>query len=318
MQELYPPIGPRAQGMLDVGDGHRLFCESAGNPAGKPVVVLHGGPGSGVAPMMRRHFDPEAYRIILFDQRGAGRSTPAVADAGSDLSANTLWHLVADMEKLREKLGIDRWQLFGGSWGATLALAYAETHPHRVSEIVLRGAFTARKRELDWLYRGGAGNLYPAEWDAFLAPVPAGLRADPLAAYRELVFHPEREVRERAALAWSAWEGAIVSVVPQAAFRAGYGDPRFALTFAKLALHYFSHDVWLDEGQLIRDAGKLAGIPGVIVQGRFDAVCPPVTAYDLHHAWPGSRLHLAEGAGHAADEPGVLAHLRAATDGFRG
>jgi proline iminopeptidase len=317
MQELYPPIGPRAQGMLDVGDGQRLFCESAGNPAGKPVVVLHGGPGSGIAPMMRRHFDPEVYRIILFDQRGAGRSTPAVTGAGTDLSANTLWHLVADMEKIREKLGIERWQLFGGSWGVTLALAYAETHPHRVSEIVLRGVFTARERELDWLYRGGAGYLYPAEWDAFLAPIPAERRADPLAAYHELVRHPERAVRERAAVAWSAWEGAIVSVVPQAAFRAGYSDPGFALTFARLALHYFSHGAWLDEGQLIRDAGKLAGIPGVIVQGRFDAVCPPVTAYELHHAWPGSQLHLVEGAGHAVDEPGILAHLRAATDSFR-
>jgi proline iminopeptidase len=318
MDELYPPIGPHAAGMLDVGDGHRIYCESAGNPRGKPVVVLHGGPGSGIAPMSRRHFDPDVYRVILFDQRGAGRSTPSITDPDVDLSANTLWHLVADMEKLRERLEIERWSLFGGSWGTTLALAYAETHPERVSEIVLRGVFTARQSEVDWIYRGGASNLFPAEWDDYLSQLPAPRRHDPLAMYHELVYHQEPAVRQHAAIAWSAWEGAIVSMVPQAGFRKEYADPKFALPFARIALHYFTHGSWLEDGQLIRDAGKLRGIPGVIVQGRYDAVCPPVTAYQLHRAWPGSRLELLDRAGHAVSETGVLAALRSATDGFRG
>jgi len=314
MEELYPPLEPRAEGMLDVGDGHRIRCQAAGNPAGKPVVVLHGGPGSGITPMARRHFDPDAYRIILFDQRGAGWSTPG---ADVDLSANTLWHLVADMELLRKTLEIERWQLFGGSWGATLALAYAQAHPERVTEIILRGVFTVRQSELDWIYRGGAAHLFPAEWEEFLAPVPEDRRADPLSAYGDLLNHQDRTVRESAAIAWSTWEGATVSLYPQASFVRQYSDPKFALTFARLAVHYFTHGAWLEDGQLIRDAGKLAGIPGVIVQGRYDAVCPPITAYQLHRTWPGSELKLTEGAGHAVNDPGILAALRAATDSFR-
>ncbi|MGW4528532.1 prolyl aminopeptidase [Amycolatopsis sp. NPDC004378] len=313
MDELYPPVPLRAEGFLDVGDGHRIRCQEAGDPAGKPVVVLHGGPGSGIAPMAARHFDPAAYRIVLFDQRGSGRSTPGA----DDLGANTLWHLVSDMEVLRERLGIDRWQLFGGSWGATLALAYAETHPSRVSEIILRGVFTVRRSELDWIYRGGAANLFPREWEAFLAPIPPDRRDDPLAAYATLLDDPDEGVRNRAAVAWSTWEGATVSVRPHESFLRQYADPEFALTFARLAVHYFSHGAWLEDGQLIRDAGKLADIPGTIVQGRYDAVCPPVTAYELHRAWPGSVLNLLEGAGHAVTDPGVLAALRAATDSFR-
>ncbi|MDT7802056.1 MAG: proline iminopeptidase [Actinomycetota bacterium] len=311
MDELYPPLPARAEGFLDVGDGHRIRCQEAGNPDGKPVVVLHGGPGSGIAPMARRHFDPEAYRIVLFDQRGAGQSTPGAAD----LTANTLWHLVSDMEALRERLGIGRWQLFGGSWGATLALAYAETHPSRVSEIILRGVFTVRQSELDWIYRGGAANLFPREWEAFLAPIPEDRRDDPLTAYGDLLA--DARVRDQAAVAWSRWEGATVSLFPQESFVQQYAEPAFAMTFARLAVHYFTHGAWLEEGQLIRDAGKLAGIPGVIVQGRYDAVCPPATAYELHRAWPGSELKLIEGAGHAVTDPGVLAALRAATDSFR-
>ncbi|HEV7978429.1 prolyl aminopeptidase [Amycolatopsis sp.] len=317
MDELYPPISPHAAGMLDVGDGHRIYCEQAGNPDGKPVVVLHGGPGAGVAPLSRQHFDPDVYRVILFDQRGAGKSTPSITDPDVDLSANTLWHLVGDMEKIREKLEIERWQLFGGSWGSTLALAYAETHPERVAEIVLRGVFTARQSEIDWLYRGGASHLFPAEWADYLAPIPRERRDDPLAAYHELVYHPERAVREHASICWSAWEGAIVSLVPQKGFRREYADPTFACAFARIALHYFMNNSWLEDGQLIRDAGKLANIPGVIVQGRYDAVCPPITAYELHRAWGKSRLELLDTAGHAVNETGVLAALRAATDGFR-
>jgi proline iminopeptidase len=317
MDDLYPPIARHAAGMLDVGDGHRIYCEQAGNPGGKPVVVLHGGPGSGIAPMSRQHFDPDAYRIILFDQRGAGRSTPSITDPDVDLSTNTLWHLVSDMERIREKLGIERWQLFGGSWGTTLALAYAETHPERVTEIILRGVFTASQSELDWIYRGGASNLFPAEWADYLASIPGDKRTSPLAAYHELVYHPERAVREHAAIAWSTWEGSIVSLVPQNGFRREYADPAFALSFARIALHYFMNSSWLEDGQLIRDAGKLANIPGVIVQGRYDAVCPPITAYQLHQAWAGSRLELLDTAGHAVNETGVLAALRAATDSYR-
>ncbi|TKG64535.1 prolyl aminopeptidase [Prauserella endophytica] len=318
MEELYPALSPHTSGMLDVGDGHSLYWEVSGNPAGKPAVVLHGGPGSGSAPLSRRHFDPAAYRIVLFDQRGAGRSTPHVSDPEADLSANTTWHLVADLEKLREHLGIERWLVFGGSWGATLALAYAETHPERVSELVLRGVFTARRSELDWIYNGGAANLFPEEWADYLAPVPEDQRGDLVDAYRRLLDDPDRTVAERAAVAWSAWEGAIVSIVPQQGYRVGYSAPSFAVPFARIALHYFANDAWLEDGQLIRDAGKLAGIPGVLVQGRYDAVCPPATAYELHRAWPDSELVLLEGAGHAITDPGMLAALRRALDSFAG
>ncbi|GAA3541552.1 prolyl aminopeptidase [Amycolatopsis ultiminotia] len=317
MEELYPATPVRADGMLDVGDGHRIYCQDAGNPDGKPVVVLHGGPGSGIAPVARRHFDPAAYRIILFDQRGSGRSTPSAGDPDPDLARNTLWHLVSDLELLRERLRIERWQLFGGSWGSTLALAYAQTHPTRVSELVLRGVFTVRRRELDWLYRGGAANLFPAEWDAFLAPLDERQREDPLEGYSELLHSADRAMRERAAIAWSVWEGATVALLPQTSFVDQYSNPSFALNFARLAVHYFRHGAWLEEGQLIRDAGRLAGIPGVLVQGRYDAVCPPITAYQLHRAWPDSTLRLTEGAGHAVSDPGILAALREATDGFR-
>ncbi|MGX7825069.1 prolyl aminopeptidase [Actinokineospora sp. 24-640] len=307
MNALYPPIDPHLSGLLDVGDGHRLHWEVSGNPAGKPVVVLHGGPGAGTNPLHRRHFDPAAYRIVLFDQRGAGRSTPFAST-----TANTTWHLVADMERLRVHLGIDRWQLFGGSWGCVVALAYAQAHPARVSEIVLRGVFLLRERELDWLYRGGAGHLFPEAWARFLAPVPPG--ADPLAAYRSLLAGPDPTA---AAIEWSAWEGATVSLLPNPVIAAQYQDPAFAVPFARLAVHYFTNLGWLAEDQFVRDAHRLAGIPGVIVQGRYDAVCPPVSAWDLHQAWPGSTLRIMPGAGHAVADPGVLAALRAATDGFR-
>ncbi|MBK1789014.1 prolyl aminopeptidase [Prauserella cavernicola] len=318
MEELYPALAPHASGMLEVGDGNSLYWEVSGNPDGKPAVVLHGGPGSGSAPLSRRHFDPSAYRIVLFDQRGAGRSTPHVSEPGVDLSGNTTWHLVADMERLREHLGIDRWLVFGGSWGVTLALAYAQTHPARVSELVLRGVFTARRSELDWIYNGGAAHLFPEEWADYLAPVPQDQRGDLVEAYRRLVDDPDRAVSERAAVAWSAWEGAIVSIVPQLSYRTGYSAPAFAVPFARIALHYFTNDAWLSDGQLIRDAGLLSGIPGVLVQGRYDAVCPPTTAYELHRAWPGSQLMLLDGAGHAITDPGMLAGLRMALDSFSG
>lgn len=314
--DLYPPLEPHDAGTLPVGDGHRLAWEVSGNPAGKPVVVLHGGPGAGRSPLARRHFDPDAYRIVLYDQRGCGASTPHVTEQDSDLSANTTWHLVADLERLREHLRIERWQLFGGSWGATLALAYAQTHPHRVSELVLRGVFTAARAELDWLYRGGAGALFPAEWENFLSLVAEDERADPLAAYARLIDGPDPALAREAAVAWSAWEGAIVALRPSVAYRESYADPAHAVPFARIALHYFTHGAWLEEGQLLRDAGRLADIPGAIVQGRYDAVCPPATAYALHRAWGRCHLTILNGAGHAVEDPGVLAHLREATDRF--
>jgi proline iminopeptidase len=318
MRFFYPPLETHADGMLDVGDGHRVYWEVSGNPDGKPVVFVHGGPGSGTSPLQRRFFDPAAYRIVLFDQRGCGRSIPHVATRDPD-EHNTTWHLVADMEALREHLGIERWQLFGGSWGVTLALAYAQTHPERVTEIILRGVFLLRRSELDWLYRGGAGAVFPEEWATFSSLVrekgegEAG--GDLLQGYQRLLRDPARAAE--AAAAWSSWEGAVVSLTPNPNLVASYGEPRFAIAFAKLALHYFSHDGWLADEQLIRDAGKLAGIPGRIVQGRYDIVTPPVTAWELHRAWPESTLTMLPRAGHAITDYGVLEALLDATDEFR-
>lgn len=313
MRFFYPSVDPHANGMLDVGDGHRVYWEVSGNPDGKPAVVVHGGPGSGTTPLQRRLFDPDAYRIVLFDQRGCGRSSPHVATREPD-GANTTWHLVDDMERLREHLGIDRWQLFGGSWGATLATAYAQRHPDRVSEIILRGVFLLRRSELAWLYGGGAGALFPEAWAAFASLVPDG---DVLTGYHRLVNDPDPRVAARAAAAWSNWEAAIVSLSPTPGLVATYAEPRFAVAFARIALHYFVNGGWLDDGQLIRDAGKLAGIPGRIVQGRYDVVCPPVTAWELHRAWPDSVLTVLPKAGHAFTDLGVLDALLDATDEFR-
>jgi proline iminopeptidase len=314
MRFLYPPVKPHEQGMLDVGDGHLVYWEVSGNPSGKPAVVLHGGPGSGSVEAQRRLFDPAVYRIVLFDQRGCGRSTPHVADPATDLSTNTTWHLVADIERLRSFLGIDRWLVLGGSWGATLAMAYAQRHPERVTEIVLRGVFLLRQVELDWIYGGGAGMLFPEAWAEFVSVVPPDERHDLLTAYRRLVEGPSQD---RAAAAWSNWEGAAVSLLPSPGLVATYASPEFALPFARIALHYFCNGGWLEEGQLLRDAGKLAGIPGRIVQGRYDAVCPPATAWELHQAWPDSRLIIAPRAGHAVSDPGILDGLLDATDEFR-
>jgi proline iminopeptidase len=311
MRFFYPPLPALEHGMLDVGDGHRIYWEVSGKPDGKPVVFVHGGPGSGTSPLQRRLFDPAVYRIVLFDQRGCGRSIPHVATTVPD-EHNTTWHLVADMEALRTHLGIDRWQVFGGSWGATLALAYAQTHPDRVTEMVLRGVFLLRESELDWLYRGGAGALFPEEWEKFAAQVPDG---DILAGYQKLVDDPARAAE--AAAAWSGWESAIVSLTPNPGVAAAYAEPRFAIAFTRLALHYFTNGGWLADGQLLADAGKLAGIPGRIVQGRYDVVCPPVTAWELHRAWPGSELAIVPRAGHAIADLGILDALLEATDAFR-
>ncbi|MGM1058903.1 prolyl aminopeptidase [Saccharothrix sp. Mg75] len=310
---MYPEIEPYDQGLLDVGDGQHVYWEVSGNPRGKPVVFLHGGPGGGCAPVHRRVFDPSAYRIVLFDQRGCGRSTPHAAEV-ADLSANTTWHLVADVERLREHLGVDRWQVFGGSWGSTLALAYAEKHPERVTEMVLRGIFTLRRKELDWYYGGGAGFLFPELWERVTSFAPDG---DVIGTYARLLNDPDPAVHEPAAVAWSVWEGSTVTLLPRPELVEVFAEPRYALAFARIENHYFRHGAWLEEGQLLRDAGRLAGIPGVIVQGRYDVATPATSAWDLHKAWPGSELVVVPDAGHAFDEPGTLRALVNATDRFR-
>lgn len=316
MRTLYPPIEPHQQGMLDVGAGQSVYWEVSGNPDGKPAVFLHGGPGGGTAPFHRQFFDPEQYRIVLFDQRGCGRSTPHIAD-GADLSLNTTDHLIADIEQLREALGIEQWLVFGGSWGSTLALAYAQRYPQRVTELVLRGIFLLRRKEIDWYYNGAAGYVYPDEWEKFLAPVPEAERdGDLVEAYHRLLHSPDEEIAMAAAIAWSTWEGATSSLLPQPDRVAETGEPRFALAFARIENHYFRHGGFLDEGQLLRDIDKIADIPAVIVQGRHDIVCPAVSAWELHRAWPGSVLHIVDDAGHAANEPGITHHLVEATDGF--
>lgn len=315
---LYPEIEPYETGTLLVGDGQRVFWEQSGNPEGKPVVFLHGGPGGGTSPWHRRFFDPEAYRIVLLDQRGCGRSTPHASDPAADLRYNTTWHLVADLELLRRNLGIRRWQVFGGSWGSTLALAYAQSHPDVVSELVLRGIFTLRRHELEWFYEGGAAALFPDLWEDYLAPVPALERSRLIEAYHRLLTDPDPGVHVPAAQAWARWEAATVTLRPDPELVAAMGAPESATAFARIENHYFIHRGWLREGQLIEDAaaGALRGIPGVIVQGRYDACTPPMTAWDLHRAWPEAEFVMVDDAGHSAAEPGIAAALVAATDRF--
>ena len=317
LRALYPPLEPYQFGHLDVGDGQQMYWEQSGNPDGKPVVFLHGGPGGGTDPAQRQFFDPQVYRIVLLDQRGCGRSTPHVAD-GADLSVNTTGRLLGDVELLRAHLGIDRWQVFGGSWGSTLALAYAQKHPDRVTELVLRGIFLLRRSEIDWYYNGGAGHLFPELWEEFLAPVPESERGgDLVEAYHRLLQSDDPDVATRAAVAWSTWEGATSSLLPKPERVVETSQPRFALAFARIENHYFHNRGFLDEGQLLRDAAALDGIPGVIVQGRYDVVCPATSAWALHRAWPGSRLEIVDDAGHSAMEPGIVHHLVEATDRFR-
>jgi len=315
---LYPPIEPYETGELLVGDGQRVYWEQSGNPDGKPVVFLHGGPGAGTDPWQRRFFDPETYRIVLFDQRGCGRSTPHASEPGADLRHNTTWHLVADMELLRRNLGIDRWQVFGGSWGSALALAYAETHPESVSELVLRGIFTLRRHELEWFYEGGAAALFPDLWEGFLAPIPPVERSRMIEAYHRRLFDPDPAVHIPAGVAWSTWEASTLTLRPDPQLVDSMAEPAAATAFARIENHYFVHDGWFRENQLIDDSKVLRDIPTVIVQGRYDACTPPMTAWDLHRALPEAELVLVDDAGHSATEPGIAAALRAATDRFRG
>ena len=299
--------------MLDTGEGHSLYWELCGNPNGKPAVFLHGGPGSGCTADQRRLFDPARYCVLLFDQRGCGRSTPH-----ANLDNNTTWHLVADIERLRTLLNVERWLVFGGSWGSTLALAYAQTHPQAVSALIMRGIFTVRQAELHWYYQEGASWLFPDLWEAFLAPIPVQERGDLMAAYHQRLVGTDPVAQLVAAKAWSLWEGQTIRLLPDAANAAKHAADHFAMAFARIENHFFVHKGWLEEGQLIRDAHKLTGIPGTIIQGRYDVATPAKTAWELHKAWPDAEFHLVDDAGHSFNEPGILAQLLAATDRFAG
>jgi len=308
-----PPIEPYRIGRLPVSNGHELYFEESGNPKGKPVVFVHGGPGGGTEGKQRRFFDPAAYRIVLFDQRGCGKSTPFAS-----LEHNTTWDLVADMETLRAHLCIEKWQVFGGSWGSTLGLAYAQTHPERCTELVLRGIFLLRKWEIDWFYQDGTSHLFPDAWEKYLAPIPEVERGDLVAAYYKRLTSADPAVRSEAAKAWSTWEGRTSYLLPNASYLAQTGSDAFADAFARIECHYFMHGGWLnDDKALLANVGKIRHIPGVIVQGRYDVVCPLESAWALHRAWPEADLRIVEDAGHAAHEPGNLHELIEATDRFR-
>ena len=310
---LYPEIEPFASGFLQVSPLHKVYFEQCGNPQGKPVVFLHGGPGAGCNARSRRFFDPAHYRVVLFDQRGCGRSTPH-----AELTDNTTWHLVADIETLREHLGIARWQVFGGSWGSTLALAYAETHPERVSELVLRGIFMLRRWELEWFYQKGCDAIYPDAWEEYLKPIPAVERADLMGAYYRRLTSADANARIAAAKAWSIWEGSTSFLSQSADYIASTGADEFALAFARIECHYFVHGGFFErDDQLLHAAHKLKNIPAVIVQGRYDVVCPLRSAWDLHRAWPEADLRIISDAGHSAFEPGITHELVSATDRFR-
>jgi proline iminopeptidase len=308
----YPPIEPFDTGYLAVGDGHELYYEQSGNPRGKAALFVHGGPGGGGDVNSRRFFDPERYRIVVFDQRGSGRSTPHAS-----LEANTTWHLVADMERLREHLAIERWLVFGGSWGSTLALAYAETHPKAVSELVLRGIFLLRELELKWFYQFGAGLLFPEQWQKYLAPIPPAERHDLLGAFHRRLSSDDAAVRLEAARAWSIWEGATSSLLPNPKREDQFGAPEFALALARIEAHYFvNRGFFSHENQLLDGVERIRGIPAVIVHGRYDVVCPIDTAFELHRRWPEADFRIVQDAGHSAYEPGITAELVAATDRF--
>ncbi len=303
VQYLYPPIDPFDQRMLDVGAGHRIYVEQCGNPDGVPVIVLHGGPGGGCSPAMRRYFDPKVFRVVLFDQRGCGRSRPHAT-----VEDNTTWGLVSDIELIRETLGIDKFIVFGGSWGATLALIYAISHPTRVRQLVLRGVFLMTQRELGWFYGGGAGQFWPEPWARFRDMIPEDERGDLIGAYHKRLFCGDMRTEARFAQAWSAWENALASV-----YSSGHGGEApsdYARAFARLENHYFVNAGFLDQdGWILANVDKLVDIPGVIVQGRYDMICPPKSAWDLSQAWPGSDLRMIRNAGHALSEPGISAEL---------
>jgi proline iminopeptidase len=313
---MYPEIEPYAQGMLDVGDDNWVYWETCGNPHGKPVVVLHGGPGTGCNPGMRRLFDPSAYRIILFDQRGSGRSRPHASDYTTNLAVNTTAHLLADMERLRTFLDVERWMVWGGSWGCTLGIAYAETYPQHVSALLLVGVTTTRRSEINWLYREIAP-LFPEQWKRFREGVPEEQReGDLVAAYYHLLQNPDPGIRSKAALNWCDWEASMLSVQPDFKPGARWYQPEFQMAFARLVTHYFHHGAWLEEGILIRNAARLNGIPGRMIHGRLDLDAPLTTAWELSQVWHDGELIIVQGAGHSSTDPGMTEATIAATDHF--
>lgn len=308
MHQLFPEIEPFRTWFLDTGDGHSIYVEESGNPNGKPVIFLHGGPGGGTNPGQRQLFDPDAYHIILFDQRGCGKSTPHAS-----VENNTTWHLVADIERIREELGIDRWQVFGGSWGSTLALAYAETHPNRVTELVLRGIFMLRPYELTWFYQQGASNIFPDVWESYLAPIPVEERGDLMSAYHRRLFGADQDAQIEAARAWSLWEWSTSALIPEVE---GGSDETY-LAFARIENHYFVNRGFFDRpDQLLEDAARLVDIPTVIIHGRYDVICPVRNAWELHRAMPHAELRIIPDAGHSVGEPGITDALIAATNQF--
>ncbi len=312
MHGLYPEIRPYAEHNLAVSDGHVLYVEESGNPDGLPVVFVHGGPGAGCESYHRQFFDPLIYRIILFDQRGAGRSRPHAS-----LDGNTTGKLVEDMEALRQHLGVHRWVLFGGSWGSTLSLVYAEAYPETVLGLILRGIFLCRQWEIDWFYRQGANRIFPDYWEEFIAPVAQADRHDPVGAHHRLLTGSDEVARMVSAKAWSVWEGRTATLAPRQAVVDFFGDPRLALALARIEAHYFVHNSFLEPDQILRDVGRLQGIPGILVQGRYDMACPLQSAWELHRAWVGSELEIIPAAGHSGREPGITDALVRATRKFQ-
>ncbi len=306
---LYPEIEPYESGHLDVGEGHSIYYERVGTPGAKPAVFLHGGPGAGMSPSHRRQWDPERYDVLLFDQRGCGKSLPF-----AEIEYNDTWQIVEDIERLRVMCGHDAWQVFGGSWGATLALAYAETYPDRVTEIVLRGVFLARQKEIDWLYRYGASEVMPENWDRFAGQIPEEERGDIMRAYAERLFSDDEQTRLAAASELSRWEGVVATLLPNPELIEEYADPHKALPFARIAALFFLEHMWLDEGQLLANVDRIRNIPAIIVQGRHDICTPPTSAWDLKKAWTEAELWIVPDAGHSASEPGIVDGLVRATD----
>ncbi len=317
MTDLYPEIAPYEHGMLEVGDGNRVYWETCGNPRGKPAVVLHGGPGSGCTPWHRRLFDPSAYRVVLFDQRNCGRSAPPASAPETNLASNNTMNLVADIELLRKHLDVERWLVLGGSWGSTLALAYAQRCPNRVTEMILFGVTTGRHKEFDWLFRGGVAVLFPENWERLRAAVPAALRdGDIVEAYYRLLHDPDPAIRQQAAFAWCTWESATPAWPPAHGLSPRFRDPAFAMAFARIVTHYVRNDAWLEDGRLLRDAGAIADIPGIMVNGRFDLQAPIGWAWDLKRVWPRAMLVIVDDAGHDASNASITRELIRATGQF--
>ena len=309
---LFPPIEPYNDLFLEVSDLQTIHVEEAGNPDGKPVVFVHGGPGGGIETIYRQYFDPEKWRIVLFDQRGCGKSTPF-----AELAENTTWDLVSDMEKIRDFLHIEKWVVFGGSWGSTLSLAYAQSHPGKVKGLILRGIFLLRHKEIQWFYQEGTSNIYPDAWENYIKPIDEGERDDFLSAYYKRLTSKNRDVRLEAAKAWSMWEGSTSKLLQDEKIMQHFGEEDFSEAFARIECHYFIHKGWFDpEDQLLKNISLIRHIPGAIVQGRYDVVCPMITAWELHQAWPEAEFHIIKDSGHSMTEPGIAEKLVQLTEHF--